>query len=53
MIGTLHAATVEALLPSVALALSNLVGRTELLTWLKGVSPYIPTGEVRVCQNMS
>lgn len=31
----------------VVVALANVVGRIELLSWLKAVAPRIPPGEVR------
>lgn len=46
--GALHVPTAEALIAPVVVAMTNMVGRVELLTWLKPVVPHIPGGEVRV-----
>ena len=45
--GAPHIPTAEALLGPVVVAMTNTVGRTELLTWLKSFLPQIPAGEVR------
>lgn len=47
--GALHVPAVEALMAPVVVAMANIVGRIELLTWIKVVLPHIPAGEVRLC----
>lgn len=46
--GALNIPAVEALMGSVVLAMDNMVGRIELLSWLKSIVPQIPAGEVRM-----
>lgn len=48
--GVLHIPIVEALMGPVVVAMDNMVGRIELLSWLKSIVPHIPAGEVRMAE---
>lgn len=48
--GVLHIPIIEALMGPVVVAMDNMVGRIELLSWLKSIVPHIPAGEVRVAE---